>query len=125
MNLVCEPAGTAAAVLVRGGRVVAGLEEARRRRGPVADAALARGPGNLAKALGVTVEMTGTNLWSGPVVWSPAEAARPYLRGPRVGVSTAADHLGRLWLPDEPSVSTYRRHPKAPAPTKPVVRRHR
>jgi DNA-3-methyladenine glycosylase len=119
MNLVCETAGTAAAVLLRGGRVVSGVTQARRRRGPVSDAALARGPGNLARALGVTLDVTGTTVWDGPVHWLPADEVRPHRRGPRVGVSTAADNPWRLWVPGEASVSTYRRHPKAPpAPAK-------
>ena len=80
----------------------------------VADAALARGPGNLARALGVTLDVTGTTLWDGPVRWLPAHEVPPHLCGPRVGVSTAADNPWRLWVPGEASVSTYRRHPKAP-----------
>jgi DNA-3-methyladenine glycosylase len=117
VNLVCEQPGNASAVLLRAGRVVSGLEDARGRRGDVADAALARGPGNLAKALGVTLEATGTTVWDGPLRWQPAAASRPYRSGPRVGVSKAADLAWRLWLDDEASVSTYRRHPKAAPPS--------
>jgi len=113
VNLVCAEPGTAAAVLLRAGRVVSGLDQARERRGEVADAALGRGPGNLAKALGVTLAATGTTVWDGPLRWAPASASYPVRTGPRVGVSRAADVAWRLWLADEPSVSTYRRHPKA------------
>ena len=114
VNLVCSPPGTASAVLVRAGRVVSGADEARARRGDVADAALARGPGNLAKAMGVTLEATGTTLWDGPLRWRPRVAATAGAArcGPRVGVSRAADIAWRLWLDGDPSVSTYRRHPK-------------
>lgn len=117
VNLVCERPGTASAVLLRAGVVVSGLDEARGRRGDVADAALGRGPGNLARSLGATVADTGTTVWQGPLRWAPASVSRPFRTGPRVGVSRAADVAWRLWLADEPSVSTYRRHPKAaPAP---------
>ena len=37
-------------------------------------------------------------------------------RGPRVGVSKAADRPWRLWLAGRPEVSLYRRSPRAPAP---------
>ncbi len=120
VNLVCGEPGTPSAVLLRAGRVVSGLDEARERRGDVAEAALARGPGNLAKALGATLEMTGTTVWDGPLRWAPAPASASgsgTLRtGPRVGVSQAADLPWRLWTDGEPSVSSYRRHPKAAVP---------
>jgi DNA-3-methyladenine glycosylase len=118
VNLVCDHPGTASAVLLRAGRVVSGSDEARARRGEVAEVALARGPGNLAKALGVTVADTGTTVWDGPLRWRArtASAPRPFRTGPRVGVSQAADVAWRLWLDGEPSVSTYRRHPKAAPP---------
>lgn len=118
VNLVCDEDGRAGAVLLRAGRVVDGLAEARRRRGDVADAALGRGPGNLAKALGATLADTGTTVWDGPLRWTPApEGPRSTVCfGPRVGVSRAADVAWRCWLADQPSVSTYRRHPKAPPP---------
>jgi len=117
MNLVCEEAGTAAAVLLRAGRVVAGHDEARVRRGAVPDDALARGPGNLARALGVTPGCGGTTVWDGPVRWQPAAGTPPARTGPRVGVSSAADSPLRFWVPGEATVSTYRRHLKAPPRT--------
>ncbi len=113
MNLVCEPAGTAAAVLLRAGRVVAGCDEARARRGPLPEPALARGPGNLTRALGVTLAWTGTTLWDGPVRWQPASERPVSQSGPRVGVSAGADEPWRLWVGGEATVSTYRRHPRA------------
>lgn len=114
MNLVCEQPGVAAAVLLRAGRVVAGAPAARVRRGPVSDDALARGPGNLTRALGVTLDFTGTALHDGPIRWQAATAAVPFRAGPRVGVSTGADEQWRLWVPGNQTVSTYRRHAKAP-----------
>ncbi len=114
MNLVCEEAGVAAAVLLRAGRVVAGAPVARARRNGVGDDALARGPGNLARALGVALDCTGTTLWDGPVRWEPAPGAAPSLAGPRVGVSAGADEQCRLWVAGDATVSTYRRHAKAP-----------
>ena len=115
-NVVTGPTEQAAAVLIRAGAVVDGLDLARKRRGDrVPDHQLARGPGNLALALGLTLDDLGTDLLTsegvhlGPEV-EPAEAVRS---GPRVGVSRAADVPWRFWLADEPSVSAYRRNPRA------------
>lgn len=115
-NVVTGPTEQAAAVLVRAGTVVDGLDLARERRGDrVPDHHLARGPGNLAQALGLTLDDLGTDLLTsdgvrlGPEV-APAEDV---LSGPRVGVSRAADVPWRFWLVDERSVSAYRRNPRA------------
>lgn len=113
MNLVCGPDGTASAVLLRGGRVVSGLEQARQRRPGVADDRLARGPGNLARALGIDRTMSGTAL---RVRAGAAEAEAPegvpepvIASGPRVGVSRAADRPWRFWWQGDATVSAYRR----------------
>lgn len=118
-----DPAGdTAGAVLLRAGVVVHGVELARARRGTTDDDRLARGPGNLASALGLGLADNGTDLLApGPGVRLGPEvpAARRVLSGPRVGVARAADVAWRFWLPDEPSVSAYRRSPRAPAAPRP------
>lgn len=114
VNLVCESEGTAAACLLRSGQVVDGIEQARARRGAsVPDARLARGPGNLASALGVVGTMSGTSLWSGPITWLGDRrpgAGQQVVSGPRVGVAAAVERPWRFWLAREPTVSTYRRH---------------
>jgi len=117
-NVVCGPDGTAAAVLLRAAVIEDGAPLAQSRRGAaVRPVALARGPGNLCSALGITMEDNGIDLFdpSGPVTLklnaAPAAAA-----GPRVGVSQAADRPWRLWLAGRPEVSAYRRSPRAPAP---------
>ncbi|MEP9395230.1 DNA-3-methyladenine glycosylase [Gordonia sp. VNK1] len=116
-NVVTGPDGEASAVLVRAGEVIAGIDVARKRRGALADAALARGPGNLARALGITAADLGTDL-GGPepvalrLPVQPISAARLH-SGPRVGVRRAADVAWRFWIGDDPTVSAYRRHPQA------------
>lgn len=120
VNVTSGPDGLASAVLIRAGEVIAGLPTARERR-PAArvDADLARGPGNLGSALGITLGDYGTDLFD------PAAPIRLELGpeitdtsligvGPRVGVSLAADRPWRLWLRDSPAVSAYRRSPRAP-----------
>lgn len=110
-NVVCGPDGEAAAVLVRAGEVVEGERDARTRRGDVAHPRLARGPGNLCRALGIDLGHDGVELTSGPV---RLELAEPLSRtaiatGPRVGVSSAADRPWRFWVAADPTVSAYRR----------------
>lgn len=117
VNVVTGPTDQAAAVLVRAGAVVDGLDAARRRRDlAVPDHRLARGPGNLASALGLTLDDLDTDLLApaGVRLGPEVEAAADVRSGPRVGVSRAADVPWRFWLPDEPSVSAYRRNPRAP-----------
>ncbi|MEO6793052.1 MAG: DNA-3-methyladenine glycosylase [Mycobacterium sp.] len=117
-NVACGPDGTAAAVLLRAAVIDDGVQLARSRRGDaVPDAALARGPGNLCAALGITMEDNGIDLFnaSSPVRLRLGEPS-PAQAGPRVGVSQAADRPWRLWVPGRPEVSAYRRSPRAPAP---------
>lgn len=113
VNLVCGPAGRAAAVLLRAGEVLEGLETARDRRpGVDRDAALARGPANLVRTLGLGPEHNGLDACAGAGVTLAPAPSGPDDRlrsGPRVGVSRGATRPWRFWLADEPSVSSYRR----------------
>jgi DNA-3-methyladenine glycosylase len=118
VNLVCQPAGEASAVLLRAGRVTEGTQLAVRRRArtrPPAERELARGPGRLCQALGITSGLNGADVCSaasplriapGMPPW-PAPAAS-ISAGPRVGISRAAERPWRFWLTGEPSVSAYR-----------------
>ena len=127
VNLVCCPAGTASAVLLRAGAVVAGQSLAQRRRtSPGASRAvpagreLARGPARLCRALGVDRSLDGADVCapSSPLRITaavPGAAGAPALpgmveAGPRVGVSRAAEVPWRFWLAGEPTVSPYRAH---------------
>ena len=121
VNVVCLPPGTASAVLLRAGQVVAGEELARRRR-PAAGSArdLARGPARLCQALDIDRTLDGADLCdpASPLRLRPAQARAtipdPRLidSGPRVGVREGAEVPWRFWLDGEPSVSAYR--PYAP-----------
>ncbi len=147
MNLVCQPAGLAEAVLIRAGAVVDGADLARRRRYGLPDADgsatasagkgarqrerdLARGPGRLCQALGIDRSLDGADACAsgGPLGISPrhslhradADAAPAVLTGPRVGISKAVDRPWRFWLADDGHVSAYKSlKPRVPAP-KPV-----
>lgn len=113
-NIVVATGGAAAAVLLRAGEVIDGVDLARRRRGEHhPDAALARGPGNLCRALGITIADLGVDVTQGPIRLESGGDPGPVAAGPRVGVRLAADRPWRFWLADHPTVSAYRRHPKA------------
>ena len=116
-NVVCGDDGTAAAVLLRAAVVGAGADLAHSRRGSVMPGALARGPGNLGSALGITMADNEIDLFDreSPVTLRLGEPRRA-VSGPRVGVSTAADRAWRFWLAEYGEVSSYRRSPRAPAP---------
>ena len=119
-NVVCATDGVAAAVLLRAAAVEAGIEEAQARRGVATrPVALARGPGNLCSALGITMDDNGIDLFDAK---SPVRVMlneeHDGIEGPRVGVSKAADRPWRFWLAGRPEVSLYRRSPRAPAPGK-------
>jgi DNA-3-methyladenine glycosylase len=114
VNVVAGPVGVATAVLLRAGEVVEGVALARARR-PAArsDVELAQGPARLAAALGVDGSFLGVDLLdpSAPLRLLPGDPVADDVevrRGPRVGLSAAADRPWRFWLAGEPSVSRYR-----------------
>jgi DNA-3-methyladenine glycosylase len=134
VNIVClGEEGSASAVLLRAGEVIAGeeLARARRTRGTTAIAPrdLARGPARLCQALGIDRSQDGADLVSAGAplrmlsrTGNPARSAvlargddppgtpRRILTGPRVGVSSAAEIPWRFWYDGDPTVSVYRPH---------------
>ena len=113
-NIVCSPAGTASAVLLRAGEVVDGADLARRRRGGPQDRDLARGPARLTVALGIALADDGVDLLDHPD-WRLEAAAAPgaaIRTGPRVGVSgdggDGERFPWRFWLEGDRTVSAYR-----------------
>jgi DNA-3-methyladenine glycosylase len=109
-NVVTGPEGQAAAVLLRAGEVLDGLEVARARRPGAADRDLCRGPARLARALGLDQDALGLDLLdpSSPVQLREGTHDRSVLAGPRVGVSQGGATPWRFWIAGEPSVSPYR-----------------
>jgi len=111
-NIVTGVQGAASAVLLRAGEVVDGLEIAIERRGSrVPEKDLARGPARLASALGLDGAANGLNVLdpSSPVRLTLRKPPREFESGPRVGVAKEAERPWRFWLPEEPTVSPYRR----------------
>jgi DNA-3-methyladenine glycosylase len=120
VNLVCQPAGHASAVLLRAGQVVDGVPLAAARRsgrrpsGTVPrETDLARGPALLCEALGVDRSHNGADVCTPASPLQVLAPAKPVpgadvSTGPRVGVSRAADVAWRFWITGDPSVSVYR-----------------
>ena len=126
VNMVClGEEGSASAVLLRAGAIIAGedLARARRARGPgvVASRDLARGPARLCQALAIVRSLDGADVCvaQSPLrvragAGNPARSAK-ILTGPRVGVSSAAEIPWRFWYEGDPTVSVYRPHvPRRP-----------
>jgi DNA-3-methyladenine glycosylase len=86
----------------------------------VAEVRLARGPGNLASALGITLDDLGTDLHdsSGVHLGPPVTVIPDIAAGPRVGVSKAADVPWRFWIAGDRTVSAYKRNPRAGDPAR-------
>lgn len=114
MNLVCGPAGVAAAVLLRAGEVVDGIETAGARRSGSRFRDLARGPARLCVALAIDRSFDGVDVTcpTSPITISAGSPVAPsaVAVGPRVGISAAADWPYRFWIEGDTTVSPYRPH---------------
>ncbi len=91
VNTAAGPEGVGWGILIRGGEIVEGEEIAARRRGRGND--LANGPGKLSQALGITLDLNGTNLLDASSVVRLEEGARPemVMATPRIGIAKARD----------------------------------
>jgi DNA-3-methyladenine glycosylase len=105
LNLVCEPEGRGAAVLLRALAPEVGLEAMRARRGHVADRLLCAGLGRLCQALGVDASMNGAPLEGGPLSVLPREEDVDVVVGPRIGISRDVDRPWRFGVRGSPHLS--------------------
>ena len=98
-NVVTNNTGTPYAVLIRAGSSFEGGELMHKRRNKRhGDKSLLTGPGSLSQALGITTELTGTNLM-GDQIWIEDHeifvAAEEIAAGPRVGIDYAEEDSTR------------------------------
>ncbi|MGH3024003.1 MAG: DNA-3-methyladenine glycosylase [Gaiellaceae bacterium] len=98
VNLVCAREGVAEAVLLRALEPTDGVERMRERRGVEDERLLCSGPGRLCRALGIDGAHDGLPLDVPP--FSLLRAAEPVAveRGPRVGITRAAELPWRYGL---------------------------
>ncbi len=106
LNAVCEPEGTGAAVLIRALEPLDGVDEMRARRGVDALEDLCSGPGKLCQALGIGLDLDGTDLAGGPIrVLAPAAAVPALTESLRIGITKAAELPWRFTAPGSRFVS--------------------
>ena len=105
VNFVCEPAGSAAAVLIRALEPTAGLPLMRRRRGLREDRQLCSGPGKLTEAMGITHAHNGLPLDRAPFELRARVGKPDIVAGPRIGITKAAERPWRFGMPGSPYLS--------------------
>jgi DNA-3-methyladenine glycosylase len=98
LNFVCEPKGSAAAVLIRAVEPTEGIPVMRRRRGTTDVRLLCSGPGRLCEALGITAARNGFALDEKPFQLIAREADVEIITGPRIGITKAVDLPWRYGL---------------------------
>jgi len=91
LNFVCEPKGSASAVLIRAIEPTEGLAAMRRRRGLSDERLLCSGPGRLCEALGVTHTHNGLSLAAPPFALFARAEPVEVVAGPRIGITKAAE----------------------------------
>jgi DNA-3-methyladenine glycosylase len=98
LNFVCEPKGSASAVLIRAIQPTAGLSAMRRRRGLTDERLLCAGPGRVCEALGITVKHNGMALDAPPFELFARVGGVEVVTGPRIGLTKAAELPWRYGL---------------------------
>jgi DNA-3-methyladenine glycosylase len=119
VNVVCEPEGVGAAVLIRALEPIAGLDAMRERRGlhglpraarssPLRSDELCSGPGKLTQALAIELEHNEGDLARGPLRIGPRPPGWEgveLVAGTRVGITKAAELPWRFCAVGSRSVS--------------------
>jgi DNA-3-methyladenine glycosylase len=98
VNFVCEPAGSASAVLIRAIEPTVGLPVMRRRRGTRDDRLLCSGPGRVCAALRITAAHNGLALDAPPFALFARAGAVEVVAGPRIGLTKAVEKPWRYGL---------------------------
>lgn len=94
-NVVCEPNGSGAAVLLRALEPTHGLETMRSRRGLETSRLLCSGPGRLTQALGITSAHNGLPLDEVPFELRPPRECVDVAVSRRIGITKAPDRPWR------------------------------
>jgi DNA-3-methyladenine glycosylase len=117
VNAVTEPDGWPAAVLIRALEPLEGERLMRRRRArgtgkPTAALltdALCRGPGNLTRALGISLAQNQRDLVGSALrIEDAGLAARPVAISTRIGINVGVEKPWRFYVSDSPAVSRLR-----------------
>lgn len=107
LNIVSEPEGTAAAILIRAVEPLEGIAIMQRHRKTKHLLDLTRGPGRLAAAFQIDRRHDGLDLCSPGKLWlgEASLSTGPIRKTLRIGITRAADKLFRFYERDNPFVS--------------------
>ena len=126
LNAVTEHEGFPSAVLIRAVEPLDGVDRMHARRraasgrpGPIRDADLCRGPGNLTVAMGISTPVHNTRMLTRGVltVCDDGTAVSGVVWTPRIGVTLGADRYWRCAARDAAAVSGVRRWLREGRPT--------
>jgi DNA-3-methyladenine glycosylase len=128
VNAVTEPEGSPAAVLIRALEPLEGQATMRRRRcapASVPASSLCRGPGNLSRALGISLKHNRSDLAHSALrIEDRGLIRRQVVWGPRVGINVGVEHAWRCYAAGSEAVSAFKAGTKrlkpARAPRPPV-----
>lgn len=114
MNAVTEADGYPGAVLMRALQPLDGVTLMKKRRAPdgrdIDEHALCRGPGNLTKALGITITDNRLDLATSKLtIEDRGISVGRIATGPRIGIRVAVERPWRYWVEGHRSVSARRR----------------
>jgi DNA-3-methyladenine glycosylase len=114
VNAVTEAEGSPAAVLIRALEPLDGVRLMLKRRAPdrrhIESVALCRGPGNLTRALGITLVENRLDLTASRLrIEDWGVIAEKVSCGPRIGIRVAVDRPWRYWITGNRHVSGSRR----------------
>jgi DNA-3-methyladenine glycosylase len=114
VNAVTEMEGRPAAVLIRALAPIEGLALMKERRvatdARIADDDVCRGPGNLSRAMGITLAENRLDLVSGRLVVEDRGLSIGRIAwGPRIGIRVGTERPWRCWVAGHPAVSGSRR----------------
>ena len=107
LNVASEIAGVGAGVLIRALEPMDGMPIMARNRGTNDLYQLARGPGRLAKAFEIDLDLDGTDLCRNGPLWLASDNQHPVELGNsvRIGISRGAELLLRFYVRGNPFVS--------------------
>jgi len=98
VNFVCEPEGSASAVLIRAIEPLEGIAKMRRRRRTRDERLLCAGPGRVCEALGITRAHNGLRLDAAPFELHRRTGKVEIAVGPRIGITKAIERPWRYGL---------------------------
>ena len=114
MNAVTEADGYPGAVLIRALQPLEGIDLMKKRRAPdgreLDEHALCRGPGNLTRALAITIKDNRLDLSTSKLtIEDRGISVGEVATGPRIGIRVAVERPWRYWVDGHRAVSAHRR----------------